>query len=90
MWDDKLRKPHWGEEVRFKRCPGGVQLHIQDWACLKFSLLSMTVGGRFTGAQYSSIVDQYVDTTALSEHFVDDALPTLFVGDIQDDLSDPQ
>ena len=50
----------------------------------------MTVGGRFTGAQYSSIVDQYVDTTALSEHFVDDAPPTLFVGDIQDDLSDPQ
>lgn len=46
--------------------------------------------GRFTGANQASIVDQYIDATTLSEHLVDDALPTLFVSDVKDNLSETQ
>jgi hypothetical protein len=45
---------------------------------------------RFTRAYHTSVVDQYVDATTLSEHLVDDALPTLFVDDIQNDLPETQ
>ena len=45
---------------------------------------------RFTKAKHASVVNQDVDTTTLSEHPIDNALPTLFVGDIQDDLSETQ
>lgn len=46
------------------------------------------IASRFTGAHHASIIDQYVYTTRFSEDFVDDTLPTFFVGDIQDDLSE--
>jgi hypothetical protein len=35
VWDDELRKPHWGEEIGFKRLAGNIQVHIQDWTCSK-------------------------------------------------------
>lgn len=40
VWDNKLRKPHRGEEICFKRIPGGIRVHIQDRACSAVSLLS--------------------------------------------------
>jgi len=48
------------------------------------------IASRFTGAHHASIIDQYVYTTRFSEDFVDDALPTLFVSDVQDNLSETQ
>ena len=45
---------------------------------------------RFTWAQDASIVDQHVYSTGLSKHPIDDALPILFVSDIQDELSETQ
>jgi len=45
---------------------------------------------RLTRAYHASVVDQYVDAATLSEHPIDDALPTLLVGDIQDDLPETQ
>lgn len=41
MWDDKLRKPHWGEEVRFKRISDSIEIHVQDWTYSKMSLLPL-------------------------------------------------
>lgn len=32
MWNDKLRKPHRGEEVRLERASGSIQIHVQGWA----------------------------------------------------------
>ena len=32
VWDDKLRKPQWGEEVRLKRVSGSIQVYVQNWA----------------------------------------------------------
>jgi len=55
----------------------------------EFAFPVMTTS-RFTGACHASVVDQYVDAARLSEHLIDDALPTLLVGDIQDDLSETQ
>ena len=50
----------------------------------------LVIASRFTRTHHTSVVDQYVYTTGFSEHFVDDALPTLFVSDIQKDLSEAQ
>ena len=46
------------------------------------------IARRFTRAYHASIVDQYVDTTRFSEYLIDDALPALLVGNVQDDLSE--
>ena len=35
VWDNKLRKPQWAEEIRLKRVSGSIQVHVQDWACHK-------------------------------------------------------
>ena len=48
------------------------------------------VASRFTRAHHASIIDQYVYTARFSKDLVDGALPTLFVGDIQEDLSETQ
>lgn len=48
------------------------------------------IASRFTRTYHASIVNQYVNATILSDHPVDGALPTLFVGDIQGDLSETQ
>ena len=32
MWDDKLRKPHWGEDICFEQISGIIYVHVQDWA----------------------------------------------------------
>jgi len=50
----------------------------------------VTIASNFTRAHHASVVDQNVYTTRFSENSIDDALATLFVGDIQDDLPETQ
>ena len=48
------------------------------------------IKGRFTRAHHTSVVDQYVDAATFFEHLIDDVFPTLFIGDVQDGLSETQ
>lgn len=41
VWDDKLREPHWSEEVYFEHVPGSSLVNIQDRAYLRMSLSSL-------------------------------------------------
>jgi len=56
----------------------------------EFPFSAVTIARGFTRAYHAGVVDQYVDAATLPEDLIDGALPTLFVGDIQDDLSGTQ